>query len=55
MIRRVDHTKSLGLTIDDRLSWSNSRRWNIQESFLNYRSLKTHTTLYLSWYPDSNL
>ena len=23
MIRRVDHTKSLGLTIDDRLSWSN--------------------------------
>ena len=23
MIGRVDHTKSLGLTIDDRLSWSN--------------------------------
>ena len=23
MIRKVDHTKSLGLTIDDRLSWSN--------------------------------
>ena len=23
MITRVDHTKSLGLTIDDRLSWSN--------------------------------
>ena len=23
MIRRVDHTKSLGLTIDDLLSWSN--------------------------------
>ena len=23
MIRRVDYTKSLGLTIDDRLSWSN--------------------------------
>ena len=23
MIKRVDRTKSLGLTIDDRLSWSN--------------------------------
>ena len=23
-IERVDHTKSLGLSIDDRLSWSNS-------------------------------
>ena len=23
MIRKVDHTKALGLTIDDRLSWSN--------------------------------
>ena len=46
MIRRVDHSKS---------QWSlwsaflvKSCRWNMQESFLSYRSLKTTAAFYLS-------
>ena len=48
MIKRVDRTKSLGLTIDDRLSWSNHVDEICRKVSSAIGALKRNTALYLS-------
>ena len=45
-IERVDCSKSLGLTIDETLSWSNKYRKHVEENLLRNWRLESSETIY---------
>ena len=55
IIKRVDHTKSLGLTIDDRLSWCEHVDEICKKSLFGYRRPQTSAALYIERNCNSNL
>ena len=55
IIKRVDHTKSLGLTIDDHLSWCKHVERISKKSLFGYRCPQTSAALYIERNCNSNL
>ena len=54
IIKRADHTKSLGLTVDAQLSWGKHVE-EISRSLFSYRRPKTCAIVYIQRNCNSNL